>query len=124
MLELLSQEEKYYIIGLFQGDAHHSENTRNRGKVEWELSNKDSELLYKIKDILSKIVNVYVSSRTRDVTFKTGQKYRHTSITLSIFNWEFRKAIKQYLPVGSKCDIICAPKDIPTDMIKHYYLNK
>ena len=86
MLNQLSQEEKYYIIGLFQGDASHSENTRNRGKVQLEISLKDADLVHKLESILSKIVKVYVSSRERSVIFKTGQQYLHTSIILSIYD--------------------------------------
>lgn len=120
MLNQLSQEEKYYIIGLFQGDANHSENTRNRGKVQLEISLKDADLVYKLETILSKIVKVYISSRERKVIFKTGQKYLHTSITLSIYDLNFRKAIKPYVPAGSKCNIINAPDDMPKNMFRHY----
>ena len=120
MLELLSGEEKYYIIGLFQGDANHSESTRNRGNIQWEVSIKDSELVYKVEKILSRLVYVSIKQRTRNISFKTGHTYKYTSLTLTVCNQSFRNEIKPYVPVGRKCDILVPPFDLSKDMVNHY----
>lgn len=49
MLEKLSTENLNYIIGFLQGDGHHGENTRNRGKIHIKLSEKDIDILDKLE---------------------------------------------------------------------------
>lgn len=45
----MNQELKYYMIGMLQGDGHHSEASRNRGRVSLELSSKDNDIIQKLK---------------------------------------------------------------------------
>lgn len=53
MLETLTAEEKFYIIGLFQGDGSLSESTRNRGKFQYEISIKDRDIIDKLYPLFS-----------------------------------------------------------------------
>ena len=48
MLEKLSIENLNYIIGFLQTDGSHSEQTRNRWKIQIELNHKDIDILEKI----------------------------------------------------------------------------
>jgi len=120
LLEKLDPEHMYYIIGLFQGDAHHSESSRNRGKIQLEIAYRDIELVYKLEKILSPLINVSISERTRFVRFKTGQSYTHTSVTLCLFALLFRQEMKPFLPVGSKCRTITPPCSVEESNARHY----
>jgi len=115
MLELLTPEEKSYIIGFLQGDGSHSESTRNRGKVSIELSSRDVDILDKIDNVLSKHVNVLRSKRQRDTNFKKN----HISSTLCIHDFGFRKEITKDVPLGYKTDIVKPPSWV-VENDRHY----
>jgi hypothetical protein len=104
------------MIGFLQGDGHHSEDTRNRGKIRIELNHRDIEILKKIKEILLPHMNVTIYNRIRDTNLK---KNSHQT-TLSIYDWAFRTVIKPYVPVGAKSDIIEPPLSLSNFSKKDY----
>jgi len=108
MLNKLKHEDMSYIIGLFQGDAHLSETTRNRGRLSYEVSKGDSDIVYKIRDLLVPYVRVSVYKRKRTTNFKAD----YESIILNIFNIEFRKSISVFIPVGKKSSKVCPSSDL------------
>jgi len=115
MLELLTPEEKSYIIGFLQGDGSHSESTRNRGKASIELSSRDVDILDKIDNVLSKHVNVLRSKRQKDTNFKKN----NISSVLCIHDFRFRKEIIVDIPVGPKTDVVRPPSWV-TGNDRHY----
>ena len=101
----LTQPNNAYIFGLLQTDGHLREETRNRSQITIEISEKDSDIIYKIDKILP--VKAHISSRIRTTNFSRNYK----SITLRICNYEFKEKIKALgLPVGKKSAIIAPPK--------------
>lgn len=104
--EFITEEEYSYILGFLHGDGTYSETTRDRGRIQVELSIKDIDILNKIELILSKTgIHIGRSERTRKIKFKHCDKiYDHTSCTLCIT----KKSMRTYfnLPVGKKSDII------------------
>jgi hypothetical protein len=96
-----------YFIGLLQTDGHHSESSRNRGRVSIEISTKDEDIISKIVPMLK--CNFSVKERTRKTNFSDGRDYK--SICLNIFDWSFRIWIKKYVPVGKKSSIIEPPSE-------------
>lgn len=114
MLELLTPEQKSYLIGFLQGDGHHSESTRNRGKISIEISDRDIDILDKLEEILSNYIKVSRSHRTRKTNFS-----EYASLcTLTLFDWAFRVEIREFVPVGKKSEIIKPPTAEYND--KHY----
>lgn len=101
----LCKPEHSYIFGFFQADGSLSENTRNRGRLEVELSLRDIDILQKIKANL--LLNSSLTTRTRNTNFKND----YTSATLSLFDLKFRKSlIALGMPVGKKHLIIRPPE--------------
>jgi len=95
-----------YLIGLFQTDGNLYDSTRNRGKFQIELSKKDADIIYKIKDFLiSTNVNCTISTRVKNTNFGVSN-----SITLSVQKLQFRDLLKQWgVPSGKKSIIISPP---------------
>lgn len=98
MITNIPLEEISYILGFLQGDGHHAEYSRNRGKVSIEISAKDVNILDKIDNVLSKEYTVTRTDRTRDTNFKKD----YSAVSLNVFDGGFRDAIKPYVPVGKK----------------------
>lgn len=109
MLSNISSEYLSYIVGFLQGDGSHSEQTRNRGKISVELSSKDIVLLDSFEGILNEIVTVHRSGRERDTNFKDN----HKSCILTIHDFNLRKQLLPYIPVGKKSLKIEPPVDLP-----------
>lgn len=116
MLEKINAENLNYIIGFLQGDGHHTESTRNRGNLSIELNHRDIDILEKIKEIIVPHINVTIKSRVRDTNFKKGSH----QTTLLMYDLAFRTAIKPYVPVGRKSDIIEPPYLLPNFSKRHY----
>jgi len=95
-----------YLIGLFQTDGSLYDDTRNRGKFRIELSIKDSDIIYKIKNILDSMnVNCSISERIRETNFGISD-----SITLSASELQFRNLLKEWnVPAGKKSNTIEPP---------------
>lgn len=116
MINKLTKEHRAYIVGVLQADGSHYESTRNRGKITLEIGQKDKDLIHKIASIINPLCHTSIYERTRDTNFKKN----YTSITLSIFNWDFRKSIKEYVPVGKKTTTISPPDFIDQSNAVHY----
>jgi hypothetical protein len=97
-----------YLIGLIQSDGYLIKREGERGekgKMTIELSMRDSSILRKVK----KLIPVYsaIRTRVRDTNFKKEYK----SISLFVYNKEFRRTVNHYgVPYGKKSNIIQPPK--------------
>jgi hypothetical protein len=80
--------------------------TRNRGKITLELSDRDSDIIFKINHELPEISKI--TERIRNTNFKENYK----TITLSIYDLNFRKNMKKYIPVGKKSSIVYKPDNV------------
>ena len=90
------------MVGLFHGDGSLYETTRNRGKLSYEISARDKDIIDKLVTILEPITTCKVTTRTRDTNFQK----RYSSITLTIYDKAFRDALKPYMPSGKKSKTI------------------
>lgn len=77
-----------YFYGFIQTDGHYSIQSRNRGRISIELSERDKDILFKIEDILP--VSCTISTRTRTTNFKSSS----TSFTLNVFDYDFRMMLE------------------------------
>lgn len=101
-----TKENLSYIYGLFLADGYLTENTRNRGKLGIELSEKDADIIPKIKKEL-KDFNSSIIKRARSTNFKNN----YNSIGLYFFSLELRNQIKmQGFPSGKKSKLTKPPK--------------
>lgn len=95
-----------YFFGFVQTDGTLRESTRNRGKLEIEIGEKDLHILKSFKNLFP---SIYCSIRTRnrDTNFKKGYK----SYVFGLYNLEFRKEINNLgIPYGKKSEIVLPPK--------------
>lgn len=95
-----------YFIGFVMADGTFQEGSRNRGRITIEIKREDEQLLKDISNILP--CNSYIRYRERTTNFKEN----HKSALLSIYNYDFRQFVKQYIPLGKKSDITYIPKDV------------
>ena len=98
MFNKLTVEQLSYMIGLFHGDGSLYETTRNRGRLSYEISVRDKDIVAKLVTILEPLVTCKVSLRKRNTNFKDN----YESITLSIHDRLFREQLKEYMPSGKK----------------------
>lgn len=103
MIDFASPEMSY-ILGLFQADASMTRSSRNKGKIQLELSRIDRDLLITIKSLFN--CNSSITDRTRNTNFKTGYK----SSVLVICNKTIRDEMERAgLPYGKKSSIVGVP---------------
>lgn len=96
-------------------DGTIEESSRNRGKVAIELSYKDGELLNKLAKVLP--CKCHIRERVRDTNFKKDYK----SVSLIIYDYDFRKFLKYYIPVGKKSNKVLIPENLPkTDFLRGF----
>jgi hypothetical protein len=106
MIDLKNPKHSYFI-GFFVTDGTFYEQSRNRGKISFELSNKDVDILEKISDLFD--VNFTLTGRTRDTNFLDN----YTSAILNFYDLDFRKELKKLgFKAGKKSDNIIIPKNI------------
>lgn len=104
----LKEPNYSYLIGFIQSDGYLIKRKGERGekgKMTIELSVIDGSILKKIK----KLIPVYsdIRTRVRDTNFKKEYK----SISLFVYNKEFRRTVNYYgVPYGKKSKIIQPPK--------------
>jgi len=97
-----------YLIGLYQSDGHLCQGVNNKGKATIELSIKDEDIIYKIKQIIP--YNYGIRKRTRNIIMK-NKNYEYESINISVYNKEYREFLeKNGVPYGKKSKIIDVPK--------------
>lgn len=101
-----------YMYGWFAGDGGLYNTTRNRGKLQTEISFEDKDIIYKLESILSSMqINSSVRTRTRDTNYKLSYK----SISLAVYSLDFRTFfIDAGFEKGCKTTSI-APPTIPFD---------
>lgn len=100
-----------YFFGLIQTDGSFSETTRNRGRVQIELQQKDGVVLQDISKLLT--VNYLIKERTRNTNYKSG----YTSTILRIYSQDFREKVKSWgLFPGKKSNIIQPPLNVEYDL--------
>ena len=79
-------ETYIYFLGFLKQDGSIYDTTRNRGNLSIEISSRDADILYKMKNLNKG----YLRERVRDTNFK--EKYH--SITLSFHQKQFRDRVK------------------------------
>jgi hypothetical protein len=93
-----------YFIGFAQTDGHLQKNTRNRGKLTFELSIKDIDIIHKLAALIP--YNHTISVRIRKTNFKDVC----ACICLTIHDLEFRTFINALgVPYGNKSKVIKPP---------------
>jgi hypothetical protein len=99
-----SSPEFSYIVAFLQSDGHHSEGTRNKGRIQVELNIRDVDILEAMRTHIP--YNTSLRFRTRDTNFSAN----YTSAILSIHAQEARATLKDYgVLVGRKSAIITPP---------------
>jgi hypothetical protein len=100
----LTRPDHAYVFGFAQADGHLSSDSRNRGCLGIELSERDEDVLAAIAASLS--VVSHLSHRVRDTNF--ARAYR--SSTLKVYDRAFREELVALgLPVGPKSRTITPP---------------
>lgn len=97
----LSDPKFSYMFGFMQADGHLSSESRGRGKMCIEISEKDGHILEEFKKLIT--VKSTLTYRVRDTNFKKNYK----STTLIIYDKNFRDTLIFYgVPSGKKSNII------------------
>lgn len=105
-----------YLFGFVQTDGHYSIQSRNRGRISIELSERDKDILFKIESILP--VSCTISTRTRTTNFKSSL----TTFTLNIFDYDFRMMLEGFgLTSGKKSSSIKPPDFNAHNLIERDY---
>lgn len=102
----IENKDNSYLIGLLQADGHMSQGKGQKGKMCYEISIKDEDIIYKLTQLLN--CNYGISRRIRDTNYK--EKYE--SITLTVCSLEFRNWLTQYVPYGKKDEIVEKPQNV------------
>jgi len=98
--------EYSYFFGFTQADGSLTESSRNRGKLQIELGEKDLHILKSFKALFPSLYSS-ISFRKRDTNFK--KNYR--SHVLAMFDRSFREEINGLgIPYGKKSEIIAPPE--------------
>lgn len=112
-------KETSYMIGLFQTDGSMSKGKGNKGKFQLELSVRDEDIIYKLKEIIP--FNCGIRKRTRNIKIKHYEYNEKEYIVLSVCSLEFRNLLLEYgIPYGKKSSIIKPPLHIKNLSIKDY----
>lgn len=102
-----------YMIGLFQTDGSMGEDTRNRGGLSLEISRKDEDIIYKLKNIIPYNSTVVTGKYDVTITNKSGKKYEYhdvEGIGLYVYNKYFRDFLYKYgVPYGRKSKTVSPP---------------
>jgi DNA-binding transcriptional regulator WhiA len=109
----LKKPEYSYMIAFIQCDGSLSDNTRNRGKLQIELGEKDVELLKQFVKIIP--YNTTISYRTRDTNFKKNA----TFVSLTLYDLNARNKLKQIGMMAGKKDMLIAPPKQPFIMVDY-----
>lgn len=93
-----------YLFGFIQTDGHLYHNTRNRGCLKIEISDRDADILWKLKNLIP--FHSSITERVRSTNFKDN----HKSVIWGVFDKRFRDYLELWgLPKGNKSDIIKPP---------------
>ncbi len=93
-----------YLFGFIQTDGHLYNNTRDRGRVSIEVSEKDEEILWVFKSLIP--FNSSIAKRVRKTNFSSS----YTSAIWRVYDKRFRDILESWgLPNGSKSTIVKPP---------------
>lgn len=102
----LAQPSFSYLFGFIQTDGHLQQNTRNRGRLSIEISERDIDILYKFQNLILPIYSS-ISTRTRNTNFKNN----YSSSIWTVFDLTFRTLINNLgIPYGKKSNLISIPQ--------------
>ena len=94
-----------YMFGFIQADGHLYETTRNRGRVQIELQEKDEAILIEFARLIP-----FPCMLTRRVR-KTNFAQEHRSVILRVYNRQFREELKSLgMMSGNKARRIATPQ--------------
>lgn len=100
----LTKDYDSYLFGLILTDGSLYFNTRNRGKVQIELSYDDKDIIEKIQEHF--YYKSYINTRNRDTNFIKNYK----SIIWSCYQQEFREELlKLGMPKNNKSELANTP---------------
>jgi hypothetical protein len=93
-----------YLFGFIQTDGHLSKGTRNRGKLQIEVSYRDADVLEKLASVIPYYSSI--STRIRSTNFSSEYK----SVVLSVYAREFRdELVSLGLMSGGKSEAVDVP---------------
>lgn len=93
-----------YILGLLQTDGSHSGNLDGKGAISLELKKSDSEILYKLSDVIEFNSSVYARKRT------TNFSKDYESSIFNLHNQTARRRLFDAgLLVGKKSKVVSCP---------------
>ena len=96
-------EDKSYVYGLLGADGCLSLDSRNRGRISLELSDRDRDIVYKLYALIPHSV---VRERIRDTNFKD----QYHSITFANYHKPFRDSLIEFgYPVKDKKNLLTVP---------------
>lgn len=98
ILDKLTPEQKYYLVGLFQTDGCLEKQGTSGGRFTYEISSRDQDIVNKIYNLLNQHIYVGLTYRIRDTNFKK----KFEAVGLRICNKQFRDELSVYVPYGSK----------------------
>lgn len=99
--------EGSYFLGFVQCDGHLRQQSRNRGSLSIEISQRDVDILDKIEDLLPVICSR--KTRERNTNFKSEAKF----CILNVFDKGFRDSLNAAgVPYGRKSEIISMPSGV------------
>jgi len=102
----VEKQEYSYLVGLLQADGHMHKGKGQKGKMSYEISIKDEDIIYKLEPLLN--CNYSIHKRIRDTNYKKN----YESIALTICSLEFRNWLVQYVPYGKKDEIVEKPTNV------------
>lgn len=107
-----------YMIGLFQSDGSLSKESRNRGRLSYEISSRDEDIIYKLEKMIP--YNSPIVKRFRESSIN-GYKYYTESIRLRVYNLEFRTFLNENgVPYGKKSKSVKPPLHLPIEYVRDY----
>jgi len=82
--------EHSYFFGFIQSDGNLKKASRNRGRLEIELAERDKDILLSFKKLFPTIYSA-IRTRARDTNFKKN----HKSAIFTVCSLEFRKEVNK-----------------------------
>jgi hypothetical protein len=100
----LARPDHAYFFGFLQTDGHHSEGSRQRGRISVEVSAVDVAVLHAFRTLVSPLYS-RVTYRDRVTNFGPN-----SSATWTVCDLEFRRELLALgLPTGRKSDTVAPP---------------
>jgi len=118
--EITLDERFSYLIGFAQMDGTMTKATRNRGRLQIELTQYDADILYEFEQLIP--CNATVKERVRNVRLN-GRFYKGSiTVILRVCNRGFRDFMEKHgMPYGRKSETI-APSRTATESSERDYV--